>query len=150
MKKKTISRAYDRFIRDMARLDQQRLCDCEVPGLGFFVGDAVHHLCTVLGGLEELECDRQEPHSMNERMTEVLVALTREAYLSVLAIGQALRQEQGMTYTAPDALVAGKHAIDRMLDALAPYVSTAETNLRRIVIDGVAPEAIYGELSDAS
>jgi hypothetical protein len=146
MKRRSITRAYERFIRDMARVGHKRLCDCEVPGFNFFVGDAVHHLCSVLGDLEEHEAAR----TAHAHMTDVQVALTREAYLSVLAIGQALRQEQGMAFSAPDALAAGKAAIDRMLDALAPYVCAAETNLRRIVIDGVAPEAIYSELSDAS
>jgi len=78
-------------------------------------------------------------------MTDVQVALTREAYLSVLAIGQALRQDG-----APDAFAAEKVAVDRMLDALGPYVCGAETDLRRIVIDGVDPAVILAGLGDAS
>ena len=148
MKKKSrsaITHTYDTFVRVMARLGRARACDCELPGLTFFVGDAVHHLCAVLADLEELEHgDRTAPHTAHDQMTDVQVALAREAYLSVLSIGQALRTEAGMSFTAPDVLATGKAAVARMLDALAPYVSaSAETNLRRIVIDGVDPEAIW-------
>ena len=55
-----------------------------------------------------------------------------------------------MELIAPDALAAGKIAVARMLDALGPYVSRAETNLRRIVVDGVDAEVVFAEHGDAS
>jgi hypothetical protein len=149
--KTTITLVYESFVREMAKLDKARLCDCELPGLAFFIGDAVHHLCAVLGDLEKIERGApQQPHAAFAAITDVQAMLAREAYLSVLAIGQALRREDGMAFTNPTALVRGQTAVGCMLDALAPYVSKSETHLRRIVLDGVDPEVILDEVSDAS
>jgi hypothetical protein len=149
--RKLIITSYDRFVRDLARLEKARCCDCELTGLAFFIGDAIHHLCTVLGELADLERpDMQEPESMLGAQTESTAVLTREAFLAVLAIGQLLRQEEGMAFTKPKEMIEGHAAVARMLDALSPYVSRGELDLRRIVIDGVEPEVIDLEISDAS
>ncbi len=132
----------------MGRLGRARICECDLPGLTFFVGDAVHHLCAVLADLEELEhTDRLTPHAAYTLMTDVQVALAREAYLSVLSIAQLVRLERGMTTSAPDALAVGKLVVAQMLDALAPYVCRAETELRRMIVDGAEPEGVAGDAS---
>jgi len=64
--------------------------------------------------------------------------LTHEAYVSVIALGQALRRSTiGLDPCARDLCSA---AVKILLDALGPYVSRADHALRRVLLDDVPLE----------
>jgi hypothetical protein len=126
-----IKQAYGAFEREMVTLDQERMCDCLVEW-SFHVRDARHHLCQAMTDLEGLELAGET----YEQMMDAQKVLAREAYLAVVNVGHALVREACELFAPEEAVAAGKAAVSLMLDALAPYVSRAETELRRIILDG--------------
>jgi len=69
----------------------------------------------------------------------------REAYLSVVSLGQLLATAAEHRWCAPDVLAATDAALARLLDELAPYVSRADIALRRVLLDGEPLEQVLAE-----
>jgi hypothetical protein len=76
------------------------------------------------------------PHAMFDALEPAAKASAHDAYVSVIAVGQ------GLLALEHDEIRADKrafdiclHAVDQALDALAPYVSRADLDVRRMLLD---------------
>jgi len=72
--------------------------------------------------------------------------LAHEAYLGVLALGQLVQHAREDNQAAEHAVDAAAVAIARMLDELEPFVSRADTGMRRTLLDGVPIEDVLADM----
>ncbi len=136
--KTTLFEAFDLFCTAMIELELEWTDELERSGLSWAFGDARHHLCHALfllesaSGFEQLESDVR--------------VLAHEAYLGVLSLGQLVQHAREDNQAAEHAIDAAAVAIARMLDELGPFVSRADTGLRRTLLDGVPIEDVLAQL----
>ena len=104
----------------MKLLDRRRFCDCELAGWWIHVEYAQLRIRDLLADLENRDLWN-----------------ARQAFFGVLAVAQILRHEVAMAMTSPARLARGKAICDRMLDALAPYVTVVEHEARKLVGAGI-------------
>lgn len=131
----------------MVSLERAWTCDGELSGLRHAAVDIRHHVCAALALLDEATQGkpRPGPHAMFEIIDDALRVLAREAYLSVLSLGQTLVRACEDRLAEPHAVEGGQHAVARMLDELTPYVSRADHGLRRVLLDGEPLEEVLRE-----
>ncbi len=141
-----LSEAFDYLVHELADLAPAWVG--ERAALQWPVGDACHHLAQALFRLEDVTRDPSllAPHAAYELMEDDLRVLAREAFLSVLAIGQLLHRALDDRLAPPGALEGPELAVWRMLEELTPYVSRADGGLRRTLLDGVPLEIVLADL----
>lgn len=138
--------AFDFFIHEIAGL--QRAWTGEQAALSWPLGDAIHHISHAIDRLDDVSHDPQVlvPHVAYEIMDDDVRVLAREAYLSVLSLGQLLRRAAEDRLAPGGALQGPELAVWRMLEELAPYVSRADGGLRRTLLDGVPIEIVLADM----
>ena len=132
-KRSRLAVAFDEFTRGMKILDRRRFCDCELAGWWVYVESAQHHIRELLTDLQMIDV----ASAGHDQLIEDRRSVARQAYLGVLAVAQLLRHEQGMALTNPARLARGQAICERMLDALAPYVTVVERETRKLVTAGI-------------
>jgi hypothetical protein len=123
----TLTEAFQQFTRDLIELEREWTDERELSGLRCILGDARHHLCHAFVVLEG-----GPPY---EDLDDRAQVLAREAYLSVLGVGQLLVRAREDLMATPCGLEQGAHGVHVMLDHLAPYVSRADVALRRTLLE---------------
>jgi hypothetical protein len=146
--KKTLFEAFDLFCTALIELDLEWTDELERSGLRWAFGDARHHLCHALFLLESVTSDPAllVPNAAFELLADDTRVLAHEAYLGVLSLGQLVQHAREDAQAAEHAIDAANAAIARMLDELEPYVSRADSGLRRSLLDGVPIEDVLAGL----
>jgi hypothetical protein len=114
----TLSDAFDHLLAELSALD--------APELDHATGDVTHHVCLALAFLDNSPAF--------DGMDDAQRVLAREAFLSVLALGQWLQKLP--------ASAAAATAVGRMLDQLTPHVSRPEHGMRRVLLEGKPLESV--------
>jgi hypothetical protein len=146
--KTSLFEAFDLFCAAMIELELEWTGELERSGLRWAFGDARHHLCHALFLLESATSDPAllVPNAAFELLADDTRVLAHEAYLGVLSLGQLMQQAREDELAVERAIDAAATAINRMLDELEPYVSRADTGLRRTLLDGVPIEDVLAGL----
>lgn len=121
---------------DRASEQRTRTCERERSGLRFAAADVRHHVCAAINALEMLDCGVTGMPSY-EQLDDAARVYAREAFLSVLTLGQLLRRADEDTLAPTAAIAITQLALDRMLDELSPHVTSADDALRQILLDDV-------------
>jgi hypothetical protein len=141
--------AFDHLLEQMAALERAWTSDLERSGLRHTVGDVIHHVCAALADLDEVWRPDAPPSSIYDEIDSELRVLAREAYLTVLALGQLLSRDDEPCRADPTTVACARAAVLDMLDELAPFVSRADDSLRRVRLDGEPFEAALERLANA-
>jgi len=135
--------AFQQFLRDMIELETAWIDERERSGMRYLLADARHHLCHALVALEDVE-------PSYDALEDDARILAREAFLSVMSIGQLLLHGDREPLASPGGLECGRRGVRGMLDHLAPYVSRADAALRRTQLDGVPLEEALAGIRDGA
>ncbi len=114
----TLQSAYDQLRTELIPLYAR-------PELAFQISDVIHHLCAAIVSLDEAEHRRLTYY---DGLGEGERVLAHEAHRAVIGVGQALLRL--------DDVDRARDVVDTMLDALAPFVSRADQQLRHVLLDG--------------
>ena len=139
----TLTEAFQQFTRDMIELEREWTDARELSGLRAILGDARHHLCHAFVVLEP--CDPSY-----DALTDGAKILAHEAYLSVIAIGQLLAHARDDLFATTAGIECGEHGVEVMLDELSPFVSRADTALRRVLLEGETTADALASLRDTA
>jgi hypothetical protein len=117
-----IAAKFTSFQTAMRVLAGWRNCECELIGLEEAMALATNAMQRALPVLSALELD------IANRTDLALLAQAQIdlAYYAVVIVAMVVTKELGMELEAPDKLRAGRYAIEKMLDAFAPYLGEAE------------------------
>jgi hypothetical protein len=129
-----ISLAYQDVEREVLALDQVWNCEHERASLRHAAADLRHHVCAAVAWFDQLV----PPPT---RLGELDVAgriLAHEAFLAVLALGQLLVRAEIERYAHRNAIVRAQDAVDATLDALTPFVTSADDALRRVLLENAS------------
>lgn len=129
------------FTRDLIELELCWTDERERSGAHYAVADARHHLAHAICDLEDA--------SGYDTLSEGGRVLVREAFMSVLTIGQLVQRAIDERWGHLEALAHVHTGVRRTLDALTPYVSRADAALRRTQLDGIALETVLAEMRGA-
>jgi hypothetical protein len=143
-----LSQAFDALFDAFVRLDIAWTDDRERSGMRYAFGDARHHLCHALVVLEDVTHDpaRLVPHGAYHLLDGATSVLAREAYLSVLGLGQLLQSAREFQLAPAHALDTAARTVELVLEELSPFVSRADGGLRRTLLDGVPLEVVLADL----
>ena len=120
----------------MIDLDHAWTNALERSGMHAIWGDVIHHVCAAMTAIDG-------PYETLDGAQEVLAS---EAFLSALVLWHVVARGVEERSASPRVLVAAAKAIDRLLDAFAPYVGDSERALRDAFDDR---ETIEVELYEA-
>jgi len=130
----SLSQAFEVLQVELRALERAWTNDRERSGLRHAAADLGHHVCAALAALDGL--DRESSHVPRyERLDAGARIFAHEAFLAVLAVGQLLRRDDDEALAPPSALAATALAVDVLLDELAPFVTSAEIAMRRVLLD---------------
>ena len=146
-----LSEAFDVLMSESIHLDRAWTDELSRSGMHFAFGDARHHLCHAVFVLQDVTHDPAHliPHGAYDLLDGATHVLAREAYLSVLGLGQLLQSAAEEAWAPPEAIDAASASVWRMLEELAPFVSRADGGLRRTLLEGVPLEVVLEDLRQA-
>jgi hypothetical protein len=139
--------AFDTMVDAMIALDHAWTDERARAEVQDAARDVRHDLAAAIALLAAvpLRADRRRAHAAYDELRDEQRDLAREAYLSVLALGQLVQQAWQDSMAPPRALEQATAAVDGMLDALAPFVTRAETGVRRCLLDGEPLEDVLAQ-----
>jgi hypothetical protein len=144
--------AFHELQETLIELDLAWMCEPERSAFRFLWRDVIHHMCTAMRFLEDaiVEPSRMVPHGARDTLERAEQVLVREAFLSVVALGESLCAVRENVRAPRVVIDAVARAADHVLERLTPFVGPAETAVRAICIAGRPLEDVFEELYPAA